>query len=351
MEERQSSVYSSNNSSDSIQTTPSFQINLRDCQTSTFDKSSSTSKVMQAQWLREVDIRDLHPHEVEEIQFENPSFSLFAKEENSLMLGSTTDSVSPEYFEHNNTQGHYVNSSSIHTIPHYRHFNIKFIIKLVAKAFNAFIEPMISVSSTKDNGCPEYLLPFDTLCFSEDIAGKKRFSTNEDTISGRERPHFTPYHSQLAIRSVVQEHENAVDKKYSSMLAIRSVFESQVMPPPISIEDYLLRIQKYSTDDPSIFLVLVIFADRLVRLTFGAFKLTLSTFHRFCIAGTAIIAKLTSDSFYTNKHYAKVGGIPLKELNQLEISLLGLMEWNLIVNENLLLQVFRHLFLCNRINT
>ena len=212
MEERQSSVHSGNSSSDSLPTTPSFQINLLDYQTTTLDKSSSTSKAMQAQWLREIDIRDLHPHEIEEIQFENPSFSLFAKEKNNLTLGSTTDSLSPEYLEHNSTQSLYVNPSSIHNIPHYRHFNIKFIIKLVAKAFNAFIEPMINVSSTKDSGRPEHLLPFDTLCFPEDTADKKSFSTNEDAISRRERPHFTPYHSQLTIRSVMQEHENAIDK-------------------------------------------------------------------------------------------------------------------------------------------
>lgn len=42
-----------------------------------------------------------------------------------------------------------------------------------------------------------------------------------------------------------------------------------------------------------------------------------------------IASKFTSDIFYTNSRYAKVGGIPLLELNQLELELLFLIDFQL----------------------
>jgi hypothetical protein len=42
-----------------------------------------------------------------------------------------------------------------------------------------------------------------------------------------------------------------------------------------------------------------------------------------------IASKFTSDIFYANSRYAKVGGIPLLELNQLELELLFLIDFQL----------------------
>lgn len=42
-----------------------------------------------------------------------------------------------------------------------------------------------------------------------------------------------------------------------------------------------------------------------------------------------IASKFTSDIFYANNRYAKVGGIPLFELNQLELELLFLIDFQL----------------------
>jgi hypothetical protein len=42
-----------------------------------------------------------------------------------------------------------------------------------------------------------------------------------------------------------------------------------------------------------------------------------------------IASKFTSDIFYANSRYAKVGGIPLRELNQLELEFLFLIDFQL----------------------
>jgi hypothetical protein len=53
--------------------------------------------------------------------------------------------------------------------------------------------------------------------------------------------------------------------------------------------------------------------------------------HRLVIAGITVASKFFSDVFYTNSRYAKVGGLPLHELNQLELQFLLLNDFSLVV--------------------
>ncbi|KAI5299357.1 hypothetical protein KEM56_003304 [Ascosphaera pollenicola] len=53
--------------------------------------------------------------------------------------------------------------------------------------------------------------------------------------------------------------------------------------------------------------------------------------HRLVIAGVTCASKFFSDVFYTNSRYAKVGGLPLSELNHLELQFLFLNDFRLSV--------------------
>jgi hypothetical protein len=53
--------------------------------------------------------------------------------------------------------------------------------------------------------------------------------------------------------------------------------------------------------------------------------------HRLIIAGVTCASKFFSDVFYTNSRYAKVGGLPLAELNHLELQFLELNDFRLAV--------------------
>lgn len=53
--------------------------------------------------------------------------------------------------------------------------------------------------------------------------------------------------------------------------------------------------------------------------------------HRLVIAGVTCASKFFSDTFYTNSRYAKVGGLPLAELNHLELQFLLLNDFRLAV--------------------
>jgi len=53
--------------------------------------------------------------------------------------------------------------------------------------------------------------------------------------------------------------------------------------------------------------------------------------HRLVIAGVTVASKFFSDVFYTNARYAKVGGLAVHELNQLELHFLLLTDFRLMI--------------------
>ncbi|KIK65740.1 hypothetical protein GYMLUDRAFT_128313, partial [Collybiopsis luxurians FD-317 M1] len=105
--------------------------------------------------------------------------------------------------------------------------------------------------------------------------------------------------------------------------------------PTISLEAYLLRILKYCPTTNEVFLSLLVYFDRMTKLTSEAtgrsFVIDSYNIHRLVIAGVTVASKFFSDVFYTNSRYAKVGGLPLAELNQLELQFLLLNNFNLVI--------------------
>ncbi|KAF9076639.1 cyclin-domain-containing protein [Rhodocollybia butyracea] len=105
--------------------------------------------------------------------------------------------------------------------------------------------------------------------------------------------------------------------------------------PTISLEAYLLRILKYCPTTNEVFLSLLVYFDRMTKLTSEAtgrsFVIDSYNIHRLVIAGVTVASKFFSDVFYTNSRYAKVGGLPLTELNQLELQFLLLNNFTLVI--------------------
>ncbi|ORY88659.1 cyclin PHO80-like protein, partial [Leucosporidium creatinivorum] len=105
--------------------------------------------------------------------------------------------------------------------------------------------------------------------------------------------------------------------------------------PAISIEAYLLRILKYCPTTNEVFLSLLVYFDRMARKdedgTSKLFAIDSFNIHRLVIAGVTVASKFFSDVFYTNSRYAKVGGLPLHELNQLELQFLLLNDFRLVI--------------------
>ena len=80
--------------------------------------------------------------------------------------------------------------------------------------------------------------------------------------------------------------------------------------PTISLEAYLLRILKYCPTTNHVFLSLLVYFDRMSKLSEDsvgrAFVIDSYNIHRLVIAGVTVASKFFSDVFYTNSRYAKV---------------------------------------------
>ncbi|EHY61330.1 Pho80p cyclin [Exophiala dermatitidis] len=113
-------------------------------------------------------------------------------------------------------------------------------------------------------------------------------------------------------------------------------------PPGISVLDYLQRLTTHATLSPPILLSVVYYIDRLCAL-YPAFTISSLTVHRFLITSATVASKGLSDSFWTNKTYARVGGVSMKELALLELEFLTRMEWRIVPKPEVLCDYYRSL--------
>ncbi|OLL24930.1 hypothetical protein NEOLI_004772 [Neolecta irregularis DAH-3] len=114
--------------------------------------------------------------------------------------------------------------------------------------------------------------------------------------------------------------------------------------PSISIGDYLGRIVRYAETEISPLLCTVVYVQRL-RLAWSDFEVTDLTVHRFLIAATTVASKGLCDIFSTNRHYAKVGGVSIREMNHLEIELLRRLDFRVLPDFDDLQRVYADLVL------
>ncbi|KAL3231680.1 PHO85 cyclin PHO80 [Nakaseomyces bracarensis] len=109
-------------------------------------------------------------------------------------------------------------------------------------------------------------------------------------------------------------------------------FHSKV-PPNISIFNYFARLTKYSTLEHSVLLAAVYYIDLLSNV-YPAFNLNSLTAHRFILTATTVASKGLCDSFCTNSHYAKVGGVQCNELNVLETEFLKKVNYRILPRDH-----------------
>lgn len=113
-------------------------------------------------------------------------------------------------------------------------------------------------------------------------------------------------------------------------------------PPRISVQDYLQRLTTHATLSPPILLSMVYYIDRLCAL-YPAFTVSSLTIHRFLIASATVASKGLSDSFWTNKTYARVGGIGMTELAMLELEFLFRVQWRIVPQPEVLVDYYQSL--------
>lgn len=103
-------------------------------------------------------------------------------------------------------------------------------------------------------------------------------------------------------------------------------------PPSISVYSYLARLSRYSSLENAVLLSSVYYID-LLSTVYPSFSLNSLTVHRFLLTATTVGSKGLCDSFCTNEHYAKVGGIHANELDILEREFLLKVNYRILPRE------------------
>ncbi|KAI8901577.1 cyclin-domain-containing protein, partial [Globomyces pollinis-pini] len=100
--------------------------------------------------------------------------------------------------------------------------------------------------------------------------------------------------------------------------------------PSIDIVGYLTRILKYAPCGTECELELKLEGTFITK---NSNPIVIDSFniHRLIISAALVSIKFLSDVFYTNLHISRVGGVPVVELNQLELEFLKRCNFNLMV--------------------
>ena len=101
--------------------------------------------------------------------------------------------------------------------------------------------------------------------------------------------------------------------------------------PDITLDKYLDRCSKYFGCSPVCFIIAIIYMNQIINFKYNKRHVIINRLnvHRFFCASLTVACKFYEDHNYNKKHYANVGGITLEDLNDHEITILTLLDFNL----------------------
>lgn len=106
--------------------------------------------------------------------------------------------------------------------------------------------------------------------------------------------------------------------------------------PPISLEEYLLRLHAYCPMSTAVYLAASLYIHRLAVIE-KILPVTTRNVHRLLLAGLRVAMKALEDLSYPHARFARVGGVTEAELGKLEISFCFVTNFELRVTKEMLL--------------
>lgn len=103
--------------------------------------------------------------------------------------------------------------------------------------------------------------------------------------------------------------------------------------PLISVKDYLQHIYKYTKINSSTIVIILIYIDRICNIT--KCKPSYYIIHKLILGAMMLAIKYNEDECYSLKYYAKIGGVSLSEITNLEYNFLSLIDFNLYIKQDL----------------
>lgn len=138
---------------------------------------------------------------------------------------------------------------------------------------------------------------------SEDIDGVT-FKKKSKRISSPKEPHI-----------IIGDNAEPLNVQHSAIT--RKFYSKQ--PPPISLEDYLMRMHKFCPMSTAVYLATSFYIHKLA-VDERAIAVTRRNCHRLLLAGLRVAMKALEDLSYPHSRFSKVGGVSEGELARLEIS-------------------------------
>jgi len=99
--------------------------------------------------------------------------------------------------------------------------------------------------------------------------------------------------------------------------------------PPIGLEAYIARLLQYAPCDREVFLTALIYMDRLTERC--GFVFNSMNVHRSYLTSLMVAAKFFEDQPCDNGYFATVGGVSIQEINAMELTFLGLLEYRVAI--------------------
>lgn len=109
----------------------------------------------------------------------------------------------------------------------------------------------------------------------------------------------------------------------------RTVFHAE-KAPLISLPRYLERVLSFAPCSNNCFIIALIYIDRIIQ-SHADFVLNSLSVHRMLITSVMVATKFFDDETFNNLYYAKVGGLQVTEVNQLEQKFLSLINFSLTI--------------------
>ncbi|PQE10811.1 metallopeptidase family M24 protein [Rutstroemia sp. NJR-2017a BBW] len=168
------------------------------------------------------------------------------------------------------------------------------------------------------------------------LAGYRQQPSAQDVVDGvnlRQRPMETHINRPAEPYIIVGENAEPLNVQHSAIT--RKFYSKQ--PPPISLEDYLMRIHKFCPMSTAVYLATSSYIHR-VAVDERVIPVTRRNSHRLILAGLRVAMKALEDQSYAHARFAKVGGVSEQELSRLEINFCFLTNFEFKTSKEALLQ-------------
>ena len=174
----------------------------------------------------------------------------------------------------------------------------------------------------------------------EEIETKSQTKNKEDESTKLPNLNLIKAISQT-LTSILENNKKMPNFKEILKSQGKMVFSANLIPD-ISIEEYLIRIQKYANMETSTLIMSLILIDRLCQK--ANLTLTYHNIHRIIFSAILISIKYNEDNYYDNKYYADIAGVKLKELQLLEYNFISLLHFHLFIQDEIYEKYKKYLF-------